>query len=306
MKQKAVFIVGPTATGKTDLGLAFASKFNGDVISADSVQVYRNLDIISGKDLPSVYKYKNGYYYSDGLPSIYLLDVVEPTTSFSVSDFYKKATTAIEGILSNGKLPLVIGGTGLYVEVLLNGLDKTAKPDIKLREQLDKLNILELQKIAPKKDLAMLNDSDRQNPRRLIRVIEKEKSKNKKVKSFNPNYESLVIGLSCEKEILKQRIDNRVDERLKNGAMEEAKSLFENHENLAQPVKDANGYKQLFSFLKNEISMDEAIYRWKISEYRHAKNQMTWFRKYGNVIWFDINEVNFREKIEMEVHKFLL
>lgn len=306
MKNKVVFIVGPTATGKTDLGLKLAAIFKGDLVSADSVQVYRSLDIISGKDLPQNYKFKNGYYYNNGFPSIYLLDVVDPTTSFNVSKFYETAAKVIESIQIRGKVPIVVGGTGLYVEALLNGLDKTAEPDLELRAKLEKLSVLDLRKLLPKVSLDSLNLSDRSNKRRLIRRIEKAKIKKQKSKKLIIDNVSLVIGLECDREVLKQRINNRVDARLKEGALDEAKKLFQNYENLTQQVKDANGYKQLFIFLKGEISLDEAIYRWKISEYHHAKRQMTWFRKYGSVNWFDINDHNLREKIEGEVRKFLL
>ena len=170
---------------------------------------------------------------------------------------------------------------------------------MKLRSKLDKLSVLELQgklkKLAPEK-LNSLNSSDAQNKRRLIRAIEIGRVGNHK--SRTKNYDSLVIGLYCERENLKQRIDARIEKRLKQGALEEAKVLFGNYSNLTPQVKSANGYKQLFAFLKDETSFEEAIECWKISEYRHAKSQMTWFRKYGNVIWFDIMKKNFENTIE--------
>lgn len=304
MKNKVIFVVGPTAVGKTSFAFATAKEFNGELVSADSVQVFKGLDIISGKDLPQGYKFKYGYYYSQCNPSIYLLDVVEPTNLFNVFEFYNLAIDAIQDILSKGKLPIVVGGTGLYVEALLNGLNKTVEPDSKIRAQLDKLGLSDLQNMIPQKDLVKLNNSDINNKRRLVRLIEKIKI-NKKVKNPKPNYESLVIGLLCDKVILQDRIVNRILKRVKDGALEEVKNLFQNYDNLTQQVKDANGYKQLFQFLKKEISLDEAIEKWKISEYRHAKNQMTWFQKYGNVEWFDIYKLNHKKNIGKRINDFL-
>lgn len=302
---KVLFIVGPTGVGKTDLAFKLAAKFDGELISADSIQVFKNLDIISGKDLPEGYKLKNGYYQRPNHPSIYLLDVVSPTLEFNVSKYFKEAVDAIAQIHKKGKLPIVVGGTGLYVEVLLKGLDATSKPDLKLRSELESLDILKLKKLIPKKKLLSLNVSDLNNKRRLIRLIEKLKNKKAKGKKLTTNFESLVIGLRCERDVLRQRIEKRVNERLKNGALDEAKKLFKKIPKLTQQVKDANGYRQLFWYFKGDIDLEEAIEKWKISEYRHAKNQMTWFQKYGGVKWFDSASKGFKKEIEAEVKKFL-
>jgi tRNA dimethylallyltransferase len=163
------------------------------------------------------------------------------------------------------------------------------------------------QKKLPKEILQSLNESDKKNSRRLIRKIEileyQPLATNHQPHTF---YDSLVIGLKCTREILKERIDIRVDLRIKDGAVEEAARLFQRYEDLAPQIKDANGYKQLFQYLSGEVDLSEAIYRWKISEYRHAKNQMTWFEKYGNVEWFSVLDSNFMNKVQKRVHKFLL
>ena len=141
-----------------------------------------------------------------------------------------------------------------------------------------------------------------------MRAIEVSRIKNHELRIKNKKgkqFESLVLGLKTDRDALRKRIDSRVEDRLKNGALKEAEGLFENYQNLSQQVKDANGYKQLFAYLKDETTLEEAIYRWKISEYRHAKNQMTWFLKYGNVEWYDINKVNFKNQIEDSIANFI-
>jgi len=321
MKNKVVFIVGPTGVGKTDLALSLATKLGGALISADSIQVYKGLDIVSGKDLSKTAQYfslpqynngdNTGFYIDRGIP-IFLLDVVEPSFPFSVSAFYNLANRATEYIQKQNKIPIVVGGTGLYIKALISGIDTAyIKPDPDLRLKLEIMNVEDLQQklqsLNPKK-LEIMNRSDRNNPRRLMRAIEisvqKTGDKRQETAESANKLESLVIGLECDKEVLKKRIEERVDARFEHGALEEATRFFTIYNNLAPQIKTANGYKQLFEFLQNKINYEEAIYRWKISEYRHAKNQMTWFQKYGNVEWFDINKNGFELDIERRVKNF--
>lgn len=325
MNKKVLHIVGPTGVGKTDLAFKLAARFNGELVSADSVQVYKGLDIISGKDIPQnspfthLDKFSNkdfnvGYYTVRNTP-IYLLDVVELTFPFSVSQFEKLGDDMIRLILNKKRLPIVVGGTGLYVQSLLKNIETaTVAPDLDLRKQLESLGLEELQeklKKLNKEKFSSMNNSDVNNKRRLIRAIEVSGIKNCELsikeerKDALLKYKHIQIGLCAPREFLKQRIDRRVDSRLENGAMEEAEKLFKNYSSLTQQVKDANGYKQLFEYLQNKISFEEAIYRWKISEYRHAKNQMTWFKKYGNVVWFDITKKGFEKKINASLKRHL-
>ena len=320
MQNKVIFIVGPTGVGKTELAFRLAKKFDGNLISADSVQVYKELNIISGKDIPKDTQFiilpelsKNvshaGYYNYNSIP-IFLLDVVDSSFSFTVSHFQDLAKKVINFILRKKKLPIVVGGTGLYIKSLTSDIETVLiSPNKKLRKELESLGIEELQeklKSINKDKFESLNHSDLFNKRRLMRAIEASRIMNHESRIMKEKkYDSLTIGLYCDRDVLKQRIDKRVDARLKTGALDEAKSLFKNYENLSRQVKDANGYKQLFMFLNDEISLDEAVYRWKISEYRHAKNQMTWFKKYGDVRWFDITEKGFDKNIENSLREFL-
>ena len=318
MIQKIVHIVGPTGVGKTDLAVSLAKKFNGQLISADSVQVYKTLDIISGKDIPKGAKFKTfdnfdskfdlGYYNFSKIP-VFLLDVVPSITSFTVHDFKDLADKFISYISSQGKLPIIVGGTGLYTNALVKNYNSfNIPPDQEIRKELEKLDLTSLQKKLKKSDtekFKLMNNSDVNNPRRLIRAIEIVSNRVRNKVEGDNKYSVLQIGLMAPKDFLKERIDKRVDERLEDGALKEAKILFKNYEKLCQQVKDANGYKQLFSYLKKEAIFDEATYRWKLSEYRVAKNQMTWFKKYGNTIWFDITKKGFKQEIEKEISIFL-
>lgn len=310
--------MGPTGVGKTDLGLEIAREFEGQVISADSVQVYKGLDIIAGKDIPSGYsftslsefstKYINaGYYSTNSCPRIYLLDVVDPTFSFNASSFVDLADSYIKHISQNKQNAIIVGGTGLYVNSLIYGIDTAVGPNSDLRNTLVDYEIAKLQSMIPNEVLLRMNNSDRLNKSRLMRAIELTSEKTSPIPKKNKplRYDAYVIGLSADRQLLKDRIDKRVAKRLEDGALEEVNKLYSNYERLSSQVKNANGYRQLFSFLKKEIDLDEAIYRWRVSEYRHAKNQMTWFRKYGNVEWFDISDKRYKNKIKNNLKKFL-
>lgn len=288
--KKVICIVGPTGVGKTELALFLAKKLNGTLISADSIHVFKGLDIISGKDKPE----------KKALTPL-LLDILPPTKSFSAFEFTTEARKKITEIFEKQKTPIIVGGTGLYIKALTDGLDENVMPNMKLRLQLEKLSIEKLQKMLSKLDkkkFDSLNKSDTQNPRRLIRSIEISSSQSPITNHQLPKLAPITIGLYASTEVLKQRIDERVQKRIAQGALKEAEVLYNNYAKLTPQVKNANGYKQLFAYFSDEVSLDEAIYRWKVAEHRHAKNQMTWFRKYGNVVWFDIEKNHYKYEIE--------
>ena len=316
---KALFILGPTGVGKTALGLELASKFKGNILSIDSVQVYKGLDIVSGKDIPQHSQFSNmssqfsnlstsytiGFYDFNTIP-VFLLDIVQPTFNFSVSNFLDCAIPVTDFIVSKNKLPVFVGGTGFYSKALFEGIDtESVMPDLELREKLEKLSLEELVALLQKQNLnrfEQMTSSDKKNKRRLIRNIEIINSPKKKEASRKlENYDIFQVALFCDREELRKRIEARVFARIKQGAVAEAEDIFKNYKNLSPQVKNANGYKQLFEYLLGQVSYDTAIEKWKISEYRHAKNQMTWFRKDEKIHWFDILEDNFKIKLEKEV-----
>ncbi len=288
--RKIYIIVGPTAVGKTALAVRFAKRTKGIILSADSVQVYKNLDIISGKD-------KDSY----GSLPVFLLDIVSPQTSFNVSDYLKEFSNTLSSIPEDAT-PIVVGGTGFYISALLNSYETVdIKPDVALRKKLEQLSVAELQTQLEKLDsqrFLKMNNSDKNNPRRLIRAIEvvNLKPKTHKTKSVLEGYNVEIIGLTALQKELHERIDERVDKRIKQGAIDEANELFKNYDELAPQIKTASGYKQLFEYLQGKENLEQAIEKWKLAEYNNAKKQMTWFKKITQN-WFDITTPHIEERI---------
>lgn len=289
---KVLIICGPTATGKTSLGINLAKKFNGEIISADSRHVYKELDIITGKDRPKE------------VP-IHLIDIVEPDYIFNVGEYRKLALKKIHEIIQKRKLPIIVGGTGLYIRSILNPLDDiNIPPNKKLRKELENLNIDQLTKRLDLKKWESMNPSDRKNPRRLIRVIEIAQSKSKKEKKIIPKFDSLIIGLISAKMNLNKKIDQRVGERLKMGALDEAKKILKKYKNSNLPAITSTGLRQLKEYIDGKESLAQAISKWKLAEYQYAKRQVTWFKKEKNIQWFDIENPDYLSKIEALVLKW--
>ncbi|MBP7832602.1 MAG: tRNA (adenosine(37)-N6)-dimethylallyltransferase MiaA [Candidatus Levybacteria bacterium] len=296
--RKIVCVLGPTAVGKTALSVQIAEKYNGVMLSVDSIQVYNKLDIISGKDLDSL-----------GNIPLKLVDLVSPLTPYNVSDYVSDFKKELDSDLQ--KLPILVGGTGFYISALLNPIEtKDIKPNIVLRRELNPLTTSELQgmlKVLNAEKFLSMNNSDKNNPRRLIRAIEIEKSEYPKEINESPlrNFEILIIGLRADKKTLDARINKRVDERVKHGALKEAESLFHDYDNLVPQVKQASGYKQLFEYFQGKINLEEAIEKWKTAEHQNAKKQLTWFKKKKNIEWFDIESGNFEAQVLQKVEVFL-
>ena len=225
MNNKLIAIVGPTAAGKTSLAVKLAQKFNGEIVSADSRQVYRGMDIGTGKDLEEY-----------GCVPYHLIDVADPQAQFTLADFQKLAYRAIQDITNRQKLPILTGGSGLYVQAVVDGyLLDDVQPDEKLRFKLEKKSLKRLQRLVKKYKIT-LNQSDFNNPRRLIRAIEKARAKKqngllakKPVNSKNdqPKFNCLILGLNPPQKILHRQIDQRLKSRLeKQGMVEEVKLLI--------------------------------------------------------------------------------
>ncbi|MDO8551288.1 MAG: tRNA (adenosine(37)-N6)-dimethylallyltransferase MiaA [bacterium] len=306
MANKILIIVGPTASGKTGLGLLLAKKYNGEIVSADSRQVYKEIDISTGKDIEGgkwiTKKGEKGHWEVGGMP-IWLLDVVNPSYSFSVADYHDLAHGIIKNIWRREKLPIVVGGTGLYIKAMLDGIDTLGvPPNPKLREAYENKTAKELLDILfhlDSKTAENMNRDDRQNKRRLIRKIEILQSGviAKKKKEF-VNLDPFLIGLTAPMEVLYQKIDNRIDSWVKGGAEKEIKKLIGMGYSWELPAISAIGYRQWKPYFEGKVKAEEVVKRWKFDEHGYARRQLTWFKRDKRIKWFDISKRKWENKVE--------
>lgn len=281
-----IVITGQTATGKTQLAYDLAKKHKGEIINYDSRQVYKHLDIITGKII---------------FPDIktHLLDIVDPKVQFSSFDFVTLANPLINSLIKKGITPILVGGTYLYLKHLLYGIDTQVPADWNLRGELNNKSVLELQKILQKANpevFEKLNQSDRNNPHRLIRKIELYKKLTGPVKSKNTFPESndfpgkfrisKFIGLKFKNtSSLEKSIKKRVEQRIKDGAFQEVKHLIKNGYKLTDPGLNTIGYKQIFEYYDGKLSMEKTIEQWISKELQYAKRQYTFMKKDKNIKW---------------------
>lgn len=280
MLPKAIAVVGPTAAGKTKIGVVLAEKFNGEIVSADSRQVYKYLDICTGKDLSEY-----------GKIPYHLIDILEPSEEITAADFQKKAFSAINDILKRKKLPVIVGGSSFYAYSVTEGwqFSKTEK-DFALRDKLNKLSLIELQNILQKIDPGAFDNIDQKNPRRLIRAIEvctmsgQDFEKSKPVSK--PKYDFLYLGIKFSNEELKSRIQKRLKERLKEGMIEEVESIIAKKQ-ASYPDLEKMGLEPRFIsyYLQNKINKKQLEELLLKNIYHFAKRQMTWFRKDKRIKW---------------------
>ncbi|MEK7138208.1 MAG: tRNA (adenosine(37)-N6)-dimethylallyltransferase MiaA [Patescibacteria group bacterium] len=302
-KRKVIVVLGPTASGKSALAIRLAKKFKGEVISADSRQVYRGVDVGSDKVtrdkyLVSSIKYKgkelepkNEIFLSGGVRH-HLLDVVSPKKTFTVTQYKKLAEKAIRDITKRGRIPIVAGGTGLYIDALINDWElPKVKPDMKLRADLEKKSAEELFEQLKKLDPARAGNIDPHNKRRLVRaleiVIQTEKSSHSDIlKNVGMSkYEVLKIGLKVAPEELKKRIKKRTLMRLRGGVIEEMGGLKKSGVSQKKLNDISLYYRWVEPYLRGEIGKVETleIISTKIGQY--AKRQMTWFKRDKNIHW---------------------
>lgn len=261
--KKVLIICGPTATGKTALAARLAKKFNGELISADSRQVYQGMDIVTGKDRPVGVK-------------IHGLDLVNPDEEFSVAHFVQFAQQKIKELHARKKLPILVGGTGLYLKSLVNPPNTlSVPPDWQLRKDLENISARKLLKLLKQLNPAKvksMNHSDRHNPRRLTRAIEVAKSLSGSTLPVQ-NYDALWIGLMADKKTLDKKIARRVRARIKAGAIEEWQKLKAKYSSTL-PSMTSIGYREL-----------PDVNAWIRSERHYARRQLTYFKKLSNIYW---------------------
>jgi tRNA dimethylallyltransferase len=311
-KPKIIAIVGPTASGKSNLAIKLAKKFNGEIVSADSRQIYRGMDIGTAK--PELRA--NGRWQIANGVAHHLIDIKNPDESYTVADYKRDALRAIQDILRRHKLPIIVGGTGLYVKAIIQNLSiPRVKADPKLRKKLeDEMAHKGLAHLF-KKLVALDPEAeyivDPKNPRRVIRALEvilkTKKPFSAKRKSGPLLFEALQIGLFPGKEKLKQRIEKRVDAMMKAGLLKEVGDLARRYGMTQKTLRrrpvqafDSIGYRELIPCLEGKKSVEEAVAEIKRNTWHYAKRQMTWWKKDKEIIWIK----NPRQAIA-KVEKFL-
>ena len=294
MKDNLFILIGPTAIGKTSISIELAKKMNGEIISADSMQIYKYMNIGSAK----VSKEE-----MQGIQH-HLIDVIYPDQEFTVSDYKKNAEVLIKDINKNHKLPMIVGGTGLYINSLVYKLNfAEVPPNNETRTKLELLGerygnkyLHEMLKNIDIESAERISINDR---KRIIRAIEIFEITGKTMTEFNKNfrepieeYNLVMIGLNMNREKLYNRINRRVDIMVEEGLIEEVKKLLEMGYNKELVSMQGIGYKEIVVYLEGEISLDESMEKIKQGSRNYAKRQLTWFRRDNRIKWIDIDEFN--------------
>ena len=287
-KPKAIVICGPTASGKTSLSIELAKKINGEIVSCDSMQIYKDMTIGTAK--PTI----------DEMQGIkhYLIDFISPEERYSVADYKRDATKAMKEIISKGKVPIVVGGTGLYLEALIYNIEyNEIETDLKYREELEKIEEAEglekLYKMANEIDKKAMEKISHKDKKRSFRVLEIYHSTGKtkteleiESRRNEPEFDYLLFGITMDREKLYDRINKRVDLMMEQGLIEEVENLLKKYKDFPTAMQGL-GYKEVVEYLKGITTKEEMIEKIKMETRRYAKRQLTWFRKYKNLIWID-------------------
>ena len=284
-KPKVIVICGPTASGKTALSIKLAKQINGEIISSDSMQIYKYMDIGTAKpDEEEMQGIKH-----------HLIDFVEPNQRYSVAEFKKDAEKAIEEILAKGKTPIIVGGTGLYVDSLMYGIEyQDIKIDEKYREQLEqrveKEGLQKLYEEAQEIDPEAMTKISPNDKKRILRVLEIYKStgKNKTQQEVESRkevkYDYKVFAINLEREILYEKINKRVDIMIEKGLIQEVEKLLQKYNEFPTAMQGL-GYKEVVEYLQEKTTKEEMIEKLKMETRRYAKRQITWFKKNKQTIW---------------------
>jgi tRNA dimethylallyltransferase len=291
-KDKIIIITGPTASGKSDLAIEVAKKFNGEIISADSRQTYKGMDIGSNK--VETTKKEDGLY-SEGIKH-HLIDVANPKEMFTVTNFKKLAKEAIKEIIINNHLPIITGGTGFYIDSLIYDLKiPEVKPNEKLRKKLSEKTKEELYSLLKEKDSERAKNINLNNKQRIIRALEIIEETGKPIPKNNYSqspYNPLFIGLKTNNENLKKLLKERLIKRLNIGLLDETKKLHQDGVSWERLESFGLEYRYSSLYLQNKITKEEMIERIVTESYQYAKRQMTWFKRNKQMIWLNQDEKN--------------
>ncbi len=287
---KLITIGGPTASGKTEIAIKLAKQFQGEIISADSRSIYKELNIGTAK--PDLKK-QNGLYTYKSIPH-YLVNIVSPDQKFSVAQFKPKAVLKIKEILKRNKTPFLVGGTGLYIKSVVENYsfpgiaaDKKLRKKLKNIQKKKGLKFLwkRLKKLDPKANKVV----DKKNPRRVIRALEvclkKGKPYSKTRAKKEPNFESLQLGIKLAKKKIDKKINKRVEKMIKLGLIKEVKELVKKYGYDNIVLNNTIGYQEIIPYLKNEISKEKAIENIKTNTKQYSRRQLTWFKQQKNINW---------------------
>lgn len=292
MKTKLIVVAGPTAVGKTALGIELAQRFNGEIISGDSQQIYRQLNIGTAKATPE----------EQAAAVHHLIDVRDVDESYSAYDFVTEAQIAITEIVNRGKLPIIVGGTGLYLQSLLEGYHLGGQVDqeqvLAYRSELEQLSDLELFEQIDSLGIEIKEI----NRRRSIRALELHRFSDNP-ENTETTFDPFIIGLDDERSLIYDRINTRVDKMVELGLLEEAKWLYDNY----PEVQSARGigYKELFPYFSGKQTLDEALEKLKQNTRRFAKRQLTWFRNRMRVKFYQISSPDYPENVIQDLALFL-
>ncbi|MCA0988127.1 tRNA (adenosine(37)-N6)-dimethylallyltransferase MiaA [Guptibacillus algicola] len=300
-KQKLVTVLGPTAVGKTKTSIELAKALNGEVISGDSMQIYRGMDIGTAKVTESE---------MEGIPH-HLIDIKDPTESFSAAEFQTLATNLVQDINERGKVPIIAGGTGLYVKSVTHQYSfSEVKEDEAYRRKLEKIAEEEgpvgFHERLKEVDPVSYESIHPNNIRRVIRALEvyhvtgEPVSASRDTQPSESPYHLVNVGLTMDRETLYERINRRVDLMMEEGLLAEARSLYEQGVKDCQSIQ-AIGYKEIYRFIEGKVTYEDAIEELKQNSRRYAKRQLTWFRHQMDIDWFDMTE-NREEKIRKILH----
>lgn len=305
-KEKIFLLAGPTAAGKTEYAVALAQRHNAEIISADSMQVYKYLNIGTAKPTPEERK---------GIP-YHLIDFVDPAEQFNAAEFIKLADEKIAEISTRGRIPLVVGGTGMYIRSLLHGLFEEPSKDPEVRRELEAIAEKEglislykrLQAIDPE-SASRIHPSDRLRILRALEVFlvtgEKISTLQRLSQQQHPRYEYSLVVLNWERRKLYQRIDQRVEKMFASGFVEEVKQLLNMGYNERAPGFQALGYQQVISFLRGEISLTETVKRVKYATHHYAKRQLTWFRGMPEAKWLQLGVLPVEKNLQ-KIERYLV
>ncbi|HBV58284.1 MAG TPA: tRNA (adenosine(37)-N6)-dimethylallyltransferase MiaA [Candidatus Magasanikbacteria bacterium] len=291
---KLVVVLGPTASGKTDFSIELAKKFNGEIISADSRQIYKKMNIGTAKVRGAWQKDKvtgEKVFVYENIPH-HLVDFIDPGDEFSLAQFKALAIARVNEIISHGKLPMLVGGTGLYIQAVVdNLLIPAVPPNKKLRQSLEEKTNQELVELLKKLDPVATRTIDADNKRRLIRALEvciwTGKTFSGQQNKGESLFECLQIGLSVPRDELNSRIAERAEKMMERGLLEEVRALVKQRYGWNLPSMSGTGYKQFAGYFKKEISLENTVELLKRDTRRYARRQMTWFKRDAKIKWVD-------------------